>query len=74
MRINVAQLKVGMTMYYFNNIYIYRGGGGKKSKRSVERMKERDRENERKNFSFFLSGCLLQEMRNPFIGFPNDFH
>ena len=32
-------------MYYFNNIYIYRGGGGKKSKRSVERMKERDREN-----------------------------
>ena len=43
-------------MYYFNNIYIYRGGGGKKSKRSVERIKERDREEE--NFFLFL-GMLL---------------
>ena len=41
MRINVTQIKVGMTMYYLNNIYIE---GGKKSKRSVERMKERERE------------------------------
>ena len=56
MRINVTQIIVGMTMYYFNNIYIYRGGGGKKSKRSVERIKERDREEE--NFFLFL-GMLL---------------
>ena len=25
MRINATQIKVEMTMYYFNNIYIYRG-------------------------------------------------
>ena len=25
MRINVTQIKVEMTMYYFNNIYIYIG-------------------------------------------------
>ena len=70
MRINVTQLKVGMTMYYFNNTHI----GGKKLKRIVERMKERERQNERKDFSFFFSGCVLQETGSPFIGFPNGFH
>ena len=49
MRINVTQIKVEMTMYYFNNIYIYRerereGGRKKSKKRNVERMKERKRE------------------------------
>ena len=43
----MTQIIVGMTMYYFNNIYIYiKGEGGKKSQRSVERMKERERERE----------------------------
>ena len=43
MRINVTQIKVEMTMYCFNNIYIERGRK-KSRKRNVERMKERERE------------------------------
>ena len=39
MRINVTQIKVEMTMYYFNNIYIE---GVKKSKKiNIERMRGR---------------------------------
>ena len=57
MRINVTQIKVEMTMYYFNNIYIE--GRKKSNKRNVERMKERERENERKRIFFFCSGIQL---------------
>ena len=38
----MTQIKVEMTMYYFNNIYIERRK--KSKKRNVERMKERERE------------------------------
>ena len=41
MRINVTQIKVGMTMYYLNNIYIY-------IYRGREEIKEKCWENERK--------------------------
>ena len=43
MRINVTQIKEEMSMYYFNNIYIYILGK-KSNRRNVKRMKERKRE------------------------------
>ena len=57
MRINVTQIKVEMTMYYFNNIYIYILGK-KSNRRNVKRMKERKREWEEENI-FLLLGMLL---------------
>ena len=65
MRINVTQIKVGMTMYYLNNIYI----GGEKNQREVLRKWKKERENERKSFSFFFSGCSYMGCKKPFIGF-----
>ena len=49
MRINATQIKVGMTMYYFNNIYIYiyiyicRRGGRNQGEVFGEWKKERER-------------------------------
>ena len=57
MKINVTQIKVEMTVYYFNDIYKERRK--KSKKRNVERKKERERENERKRIYFFYSECLL---------------
>ena len=64
LRINVTQIKVGMTMYYFNNIY--------REREREEEIKEKCWENERKRGREFLSfsrdapymGC-----KKHFIGF-----
>ena len=65
MQIKVVEMKYILLWYII---------GEKKSEKKVERMKERERENERKRISFFFSGCILQEMESPFIGFPNGFN
>ena len=60
MRINVTQVKIEMTMYYFNNIYIE--GRKKSKKRSVERMKERE-------YISFTRDASYMGCKKPFISF-----
>ena len=74
MRINATQIKVEMTMYYFNNIYIYIyiyiEGRKKSKKRNVERMKERKRERMRgRGYLSFSWDASYIGCKKPFIGF-----
>ena len=41
MKINVTQIKVGMTMYYFNNIYIEGGRNQREVLREWKKERER---------------------------------
>ena len=70
----MTQIKVEMTIDYFNNIYIYIyiKGRKKSKKRSVERMKEienkRERMKGRVKASFSLDAPYMR-FKKPFIGF-----
>ena len=66
MRINVTQIKVGMTMYYFNNIYIE--GGRNQREVLREWKKERERMRGREFLSFSRDAAYIG-CKKPFIGF-----
>ena len=58
MRINVTQIRVKMTMYYFNNIYIYKGEKEIKGEKCWDNERKRKREWEEENI-FLLLGMQL---------------
>ena len=66
MQIKVVEIKYILLWYIIEK---------KKSDNRIGKVKRmKNKENERKKISFFFSRCILQEMGNPFIGFPNGFH
>ena len=69
MRINVTQIKVGMTIYYFHNIYIYIGGEEIKEK-CWENERKRERERMRRSeFLSFSHDATYMGCKKPFIDF-----
>ena len=60
MQIKVIEMKYILLWYIIEK---------KKSEKTVEKMKERGKKNERKKFSFFFSGYISKKMENPFIAF-----
>ena len=66
MRINVTQIKVEMTLYYFNNIYI----GEKEIKEEKCWENEKKREGMRiREYLFFAWDASDMGCKKPFIGF-----